>query len=396
MGAMDTPGRPRRIGPDRCPGALSTHTAADGELARVRIPGGLLTRRQLSALLDASRSLGSGALDLTARANIEIRGLGVTASGSLTDRLTDAGLLPSIAHERVRNIMAGPLRDVDGVGVASTGGVVEAIDHALCAAADLAELPGKFLIAVDDGRGDLAGAGADIMLLGVDRRRFAVLLSGAESGRYADAAEVGELVVSVARAFMAERSAQGDGGWRIAELTDGAQRIAARLGWAAPPAQPEIAAARRTPLGPITCPDGHVAVSVAAPLGRLNAAATTTLLQVMARGARECRITPWRGLVLPGLDAAEVSQTLTELAIVGLVTEDSDPLATISACTGRPGCARALADVRADAVRESVAGSIIHLSGCERRCGRPADTAVDVVATEDGYHRTTALAGAVR
>ena len=47
----------------------------------------------------------------------------------------------------------------------------------------------------------------------------------------------------------------------------------------------------------------------------------------------------------------------------------------MSACAGRPGCAKALADVRADARAGLAAGRFterVHLSGCARRCGPPA------------------------
>jgi precorrin-3B synthase len=84
----------------------------------------------------------------------------------------------------------------------------------------------------------------------------------------------------------------------------------------------------------------------------------------------------------------------------------------VTACTGRPGCASALADVRADALAvHATAGADaapVHWSGCARRCGRPAGTAIDMIATGSGYqvHRAgtsveagsdpAALAGALR
>jgi precorrin-3B synthase len=60
---------------DACPGALQVHQAADGALARVRMPGGTLTAAQLAALADTSNRLGSGTLELTGRGNLQIRGI---------------------------------------------------------------------------------------------------------------------------------------------------------------------------------------------------------------------------------------------------------------------------------------------------------------------------------
>ena len=66
------PTRPRI---DACPGALQTHPAADGALARVRVPGGLLTAAQLRVLAAAARQIGDGHLELTSRGNVQLRGL---------------------------------------------------------------------------------------------------------------------------------------------------------------------------------------------------------------------------------------------------------------------------------------------------------------------------------
>ncbi|MGB6181991.1 MAG: hypothetical protein WBF79_12170, partial [Rhodococcus sp. (in: high G+C Gram-positive bacteria)] len=50
---------------DACPGALQLHEAADGLLARVRLPGGELTSHQLQVLATASTELADGNLVLT-------------------------------------------------------------------------------------------------------------------------------------------------------------------------------------------------------------------------------------------------------------------------------------------------------------------------------------------
>src|SRR5918911_2667097 len=78
---------PPRDRVDACPGALQTHAAADGGLARVRVPGGTLTGAQLRVLAGAARDLGDGALELTSRGNVQLRGLADGAAAELGERL---------------------------------------------------------------------------------------------------------------------------------------------------------------------------------------------------------------------------------------------------------------------------------------------------------------------
>src|SRR4051812_5676374 len=127
----------RRDAPDRCPGAVQVHAAADGGLARVRLPGGRLTAPQLEALRTAAAELGDPVLELTSRANIQVRALRPGAERELGARLADAGLLPSETHERVRNIIASPL---GGPDIRDT---VAEFDARLCATPALAGLPGR-------------------------------------------------------------------------------------------------------------------------------------------------------------------------------------------------------------------------------------------------------------
>lgn len=68
---------------DACPGTLRLHRADDGALARVRVPGGLLTAAQADALGALAESLGDGELHLTSRGNVQLRGLGPDCGGEL-------------------------------------------------------------------------------------------------------------------------------------------------------------------------------------------------------------------------------------------------------------------------------------------------------------------------
>ncbi len=138
--------------PDACPGVIALHQAADGGLARVRVPGGVLTAAQLQVLSRAAEELGDGDLELTSRANLQIRALPASAASELSQRLYDAGLLPSFTHERVRNIVASPLSGLDGLSSYDVLPVAAELDRLLCASASLAELPGRFLYFADGGR----------------------------------------------------------------------------------------------------------------------------------------------------------------------------------------------------------------------------------------------------
>jgi precorrin-3B synthase len=116
-------------------------------------------------------------------------------------------------------------------------------------------------------------------------------------------------------------------------------------------------------------------------LGELSAAQLRTL----AGASPTVLVTPWRTLVLP--DAAP--GTDARLGAAGFVVDPDSPVPLISACAGRPGCAKALADVRAEARAGLAAGRFttrVHLSGCSRRCGSPRGPHRALVAVGDGRY----------
>ena len=101
---------------DACPGILTLHPARDGHVARIRLPGGYVRRAQWAALAALAADFGDGCLDLTARGNVQLRGLQPTAAAELAGRAARAGLLPSGAHDRSRNMTASPLSGLGEIG----------------------------------------------------------------------------------------------------------------------------------------------------------------------------------------------------------------------------------------------------------------------------------------
>ncbi|TQN44017.1 precorrin-3B synthase [Blastococcus colisei] len=360
------------------------HRAADGGLARIRVPGGVLTAVQLRVLGAAARDLGDGALELTSRGNLQLRGLPPGAERELGGRLAAAGLLPSETHERVRNVLASVLSGRTG-GLLDVRPWVSDFDARLCADPELAELPGRYLAAFDDGRGDVAGLGADVGLLGLDDSTVALLLAGVDSGvRTTPDGAVG-LALAATRAFHRERAVQGATAWRLVELAEGPVRVAATLGDST---SARVAVAPAPPTGPagaVPQDDGRTALVAVVPLGRLTAHQAELLADT---AVTELQVTPWRSVVVPDLTGAAAAASLSA---AGLVLDPASPWLAVTACAGRPGCAKSLADVRGDAARAVATGTLPlrdvrqHWSGCERRCGRPQRDVVDVVATGDGY-----------
>ncbi|GAA0917141.1 precorrin-3B synthase [Nonomuraea longicatena] len=387
------------------------HQAADGPLARVRLPGGRITAAQLLVLAGHTE-----VVELTSRANVQVRAL--RSPTDFARRLADAGLLPSPSHERVRNIIASPLGGRGTVGVLDTDPLVEALDAALCGNARLAGLPGRFLFALDDGSGDVTALGADVTLvpaagLGADVKPVpeaaldadvtpvsgvGLLLAGEDIGLRFPVEEAVALMIAAAEAFLDVRGP--DGAWRIAELPDGPARVAARLRenlsaaglgvsgdrWAPSVAGPDRGIRRA---GAVGLRDGRVALEAVVPLGRLTAVQARVLAQV----AESVRLTPWRTVVLLDLDPQHATDLALRLQQAGLVTDPDSSWTGVTACTGRPGCAKALADVQADAaawVRAGRGGAgggelPVHWAGCERLCGLPRGSVIQMVATPDGY-----------
>ncbi|MGW1866215.1 cobalamin biosynthesis protein CobG [Streptomyces mauvecolor] len=384
--AAEAPTRPTPVVRDRddaCPGALRLHTADDGKLARLRLPGGILTNRQVNALAAAAERYGDGHLGITSRGNAELRGIGDTCGTGLAELLRHTALLPSERHERIRNIVASPLAGLDGRGHGTLHPWLRELDTLLCTQDWTPALSGRFLFALDDGRGDVAGLGADVTLLAQAEGRAVVRVGASAVG--VAAADAPRAALEAARAFLASAAAAGTGAWRVRELPPGHEvaltRTLACAGIPAEPAPVPDAHATAPEPGTAAAPDGTYAVIVAPVLGRV----TSTQLRALAGPGGEVRITPWRGFVLPGFDERAAHEKLRRLHDAGFITTPDAPWAGVGACTGRPGCAKALADVRRDALPGP--GALpVYWSGCERRCGHPHGDWVDVTATPDGHY----------
>ena len=385
--------------PDACPGTLRTHRAADGLLVRLRLPGGRLPAASARLLAEVAERRADGALHLTSRGNVQLRGVREIDGGAdpaLVAAVRESGLLPSLSHELVRNVVASPRSGLVG-GRVDVGPLVAAVDAALCADPVLAALPGRFLVALDDGTADVAGLDADVTWWAQDAGTGALLVGGVDTGRRVRAADVADVVAEVAHEFL---RARGDGGaWHVGELPGGAAGFAARLRALLPEGQraaggllrPPSPAAGLPTLGAVRQDDGRFAVAGLVPLGRLATPAMRLLADAADLAGGRLVVTPWREVVVPGIGPDRVEDVERLVTAAGLVSDAASPWRRVTSCVGRPSCARALADVRT--LASSTVASLeqlpdapghLHFAGCERRCGRPSSAHREVVAGVGG------------
>jgi precorrin-3B synthase len=379
-----------------CPGALKPMKTGDGLLARVRAPRGRLSLDQAAALADAATACGNGAIGLTARANLHLRGLSEETLPNLHARLEDAGLIDADPEiERLRNIVASPLDDLDPEALLDLGPSLAALETRLKADEALRQLPAKFSFVVDAlGRLPLREVEADIRFEASRDETLAVFLAGDDAlAAQCAPAETGEVAARLSRAFLA-LSGAGDAAPRrmraLVQRTGASAVFAKACCETRPSARSHRHALLRDILG-VREFGAAVVVGAAAAFGEIEAGRFKALIErARAAGAAGLRLTPWRAILIVGLDKHGAESLVDAVAQLGFVVHPDDPALRIAACPGAPACAHGYSAVRAEATRWAALlpkgeGVIFHVSGCVKGCARPAATAVTATATAAGY-----------
>lgn len=205
---------------DLCPGVFRPWPADDGALVRLRVPGGHLTRTTLASLLAVAETYGDGEVHLTKRANLQLRALPSTGADlvpEVVEAIRATGLLPHPAHELVRNLLTSPLTGLVG-GRADLRPVTAELDERMCATPSLATLPGRFLVVLDDGRGDLAGRSTDLGLVALSADEVQLRIGSSQWGPVVALPEAAARLTGLARAFQQVRGDDDAAAWHVDEL----------------------------------------------------------------------------------------------------------------------------------------------------------------------------------
>lgn len=378
-----------------CPTLLSPMQSGDGWLARVKPTAATVSAAHARSIAEATRRHGNGHIDLTSRANFQIRGLTPRSAELLAEIIIGEGLASARpSFEAIRNIMASPLGPDDPSATFDSHAVARDLETMLGEEQALAALPSKFGVAIDAGGVlPLAGVTADIMVR-AQGGELAVQLDGGTLAARCAPSMLAETVKALALAFLHVSWERREPPRRMRALvmTVGEEAIFSAAGLtptAIPLAPPSEA---QSPIGFVSYParaEGSFGVGL--PFGRIEAEALSNLSDLSERhGDGTLRTTPWRALLLPGIAAANAEQLARDIRALGLIADAADPRLHIFACVGAPSCQSASVDARGDASQLAAAipatrSHTIHVSGCIKSCAHRGPAALTFVGRDGSY-----------
>jgi precorrin-3B synthase len=384
-----------------CPGALRPMQSGDGLIVRIRPQSATFSPRELGVLADAARQFGNGHIDLTRRANLQIRGVSEASLPGLHDVIAGLGLLDESADgEAVRNIMINPLAGIDPTEVLDIRPIARELARRLGSEKSLWALPSKFGFIVDGGgilslaqlRADVRLAamahGPDVAIaIGLETRAGMEWLGSTSSSDAAAAAiEIGLAFIDVAsrekRQRMRDLSGEG-----LASI-----RSAMRSRFDPLHENPRQAVVSLNRIGLIEPGEGRFTVGIAAPFGRIETDQLCKLAEVMAtHDVAEVRLSPWRALYAEVTSRQSGQSILDTAARDGLITDPGDPLLQIEACPGAPGCQSTALDTRGDGRRLAALlprfgfTGTVHVSGCAKGCAKSGSAELVLVGCDGRY-----------
>lgn len=366
---------PRPLIKGWCPGALRPMASGDGLVVRLRPRDGRLMPDQALGVARLALAHGNGQIDLTSRANLQVRGVKPASYGALLEGLAGLGLVDASPEEEARrNILVTPFWSAGDGTLDLAAALADAVTGQ-----GVPVLPDKFGFAVDPGAVSvLGGASADIRIERDAAGGLICRADGAATGAPVTATTAIDRALQLARWFV-----------ETGGMVRGRGRMARHL--AAGAALPDVF--RRAPVrqgafalispGVVDC-----GFAVGFAFGQISG---ETLAQLAGHGA--LRLTPWRMLVVEDVDwPGDIPD------IPGLITRADDPLLGVAACSGAPRCpqahqptrviARHLAHVLAPHLPQRLSapdGVVLHVSGCAKGCAHAGRAAITLTAGPEGY-----------
>ena len=363
-----------------CPSLSAPMPAGDGLLVRMTPRGGVLTVAQLAGIAEAAGKFGNGAIEITARGSLQVRGL----SDRTVDGFGRAIEALGIEAEGAPEIRIGALAGRDANETADPRPLAADLRSVIEAHGLAVRLAPKVSVVVDGGGAlSLASVAADIRLEATDAGTWRVCVGRGGTDSVAIGRGDADKAVAASVALL-DLLAQAGKQARARDLTGGAwSSVAATLA----PASAAIPSAPASPVGIFMLSDGSVARGFALPFGQIDAKA----LQSFAASLDpkfELRLAPMRGLMVLGLSPTQSEQVGAIADAHGLVVDANDLRLKIAACAGAPACASAHLPTKSIAqsvveLRPDLLATLpaLHISGCGKQCARPAAPSLSLIGS---------------
>jgi precorrin-3B synthase len=390
-----------RVGEQFCPGVLRAVQAKDGMLIRIRVPGGLIEANQLKTIADLSQNFADGTIEVTSRANLQLRGILDRDLNSIVESISSAGLLPSPLHDRVRNIVTNPIAGLDRDERIDPRPFIHELDRRLREDPAFVNLHPKFSFAIYGSSRRFNRSHDDIALESVELDsacHFHLSIGGVSSGFVLQGADAVECMLAVATMCIKLATECGTPvrAKQVVKIPNAFNRIVNALSHLLKPslASPPPSLISETLVGVYpTTRDDRVNIIPSVPLGRLNPEQAHYLAESSNKWDGDLRLAPWRGVVLGSIPRRAADDIVGELRAIGLACDGRDGFQGVAACAGITGCDASLADVRGDAalLAQRLSGHAapsawtVNLSGCEKQCARRHGATVELVAGQSGY-----------
>lgn len=414
----------------RCPGLFDPTTAQDGILARLRVPGGRLSVAQCHAIADIADRLGNGTVQITNRANIQLRGLQAPPSNNELAVLQQLGLAAAtVALDAMRNIMTSPTAGIDAQALLDTRPLVLAWQQHLKTHAPFTGLSPKFSVCFDGGEAVYVGDRPnDITLVAaaVDGQvRLRLHLSMGQrgdlpqdTGAWVEPQHAIPLLVALTEVYSLYSQQQSPNPspprlrkllqeWGLATYLEAVEtRVPGLLqqtpvAWSRPPVVPDAHLGVHAQKQP-----GQCYLGIALPLGQVQTLQLRTIAALAAEyGNDELRLTPWQTLLLPHIAQAAVPKVIQQIQALGLAYAPNAPSSSIVACSGTTGCRSAVANTQQHGLAliahlerciELDTLLNIHLSGCKKSCAQHHSQGITLVAEANGQDMQQPLEEAYR
>ncbi len=380
----------------------------------MRIPGGILNAQQCWTIAHLIDNYSTGSIQITNRANLQIREIHSEIPPDVWHNLQELGLASRLVEvDPIRNMMASPTAGIDRQQLLDTRPLVQAWDDYLQTHPELSELSAKFSIGFDGGElVSIRDRLNDILLVAQRRSVDAEICFRLHlNGNAENSGDTGILIqpsqcISVLAALTHEyfeytkirhrikgkkprlRHLLAD--WGVESYLERVQQNLPCLLHKSSITSSDKSIPNHQHLGIHPQQQSGLSyIGIALPLGKLESKQLRNLANLAQNFAGgTLRLTPWQNLLISDIPNSQLLQVKQQITDWGFHWSTTNLDSCLVACAGSSGCTSAMTDTQSHALAmtRDLAQKLqidrpinIHFSGCEKSCAQHSPIDITLV-----------------